>query len=71
MDIATIGLVFTVCIFGAIGWWHARRRSRPAGPWTFAFLVALAVVQDLVARSIGHMSVVWSDVRSMTQSVIR
>jgi hypothetical protein len=44
MDLATLGLIFTAAVFGAFGWWRARKRRHQAGGWTFFFLLMLAAV---------------------------
>lgn len=44
MNLATLGLIFTAAVFGAIGWWRARKRRQRAGGWTFLILLMLAAV---------------------------
>jgi len=44
MIAGTISFILTVCIFGAVGWAIASRRSRPAGPVLIAGLIVAAVL---------------------------
>lgn len=48
MDLATLGLIFTGIVFGAFGWWRARKRRQRAGGWTFSLLLVLAVMGSAI-----------------------
>ena len=63
MDLGTLGWLFTVLVFGALGSSLAKRRSRRAGALAFVVLLVVAAVGYSAGISTRLVSVFGFDVR--------